>query len=128
MNKQFYGIKYPFSEESERLTFVDLNETEIEGIKSMLLHIILTPKGQRLRRPNFGTNLIKYIFEPNDAVTWDSIKEEIKTQVSIYLPEVVFENINIQHNIEESNSIYIEIDYSIHTNGSIIKNKTLVKL
>jgi phage baseplate assembly protein W len=128
MNKQFYGIKYPFSEESERLTFVDLNETEIEGIKSMLLHIILTPKGQRLRRPNFGTNLIKYIFEPNDAVTWDSIKEEIKTQVSIYLPEVVFENINIQHNIEETNSIYIEIDYSIHTNGSIIKNKTLVKL
>lgn len=128
MIKQFYGIKYPFSEESDRLTFVDLNETKIEGVKSMLMHIILTPKGQRLRHPNFGTNLIKYIFEPNDAITWESIKEEIRTQVAFYLPEVVFNDINIQHNVEEINSIYIEVDYSININGSMTKNKTLVKL
>ena len=128
MSKQFYGIKYPFSEESDSLSFVDLNETKIDGVKSMLLHIILTPKGQRLRHPNFGTNLIKYIFEPNDSTTWDSIKEEIQRQVSLYLPEVIFENINLQHNVEEANSIYVEIDYSINHNGVMTKNKTLVKL
>lgn len=128
MSKQFYGIKYPFSEESDSLSFIDLNETKIDGIKSMLLHIILTPKGQRLRRPNFGTNLIKFIFEPNDSVTWDGIKEEIQKQVALYLPEVVFEDINLQHNLEEANSIYVEIDYSINHNGTMTKNKTLVKL
>jgi phage baseplate assembly protein W len=128
MSKQFYGIKYPFSEESDSLSFIDLNETKIDGIKSMLLHIILTPKGQRLRRPNFGTNLIKFIFEPNDYVTWDGIKEEIQKQVALYLPEVVFEDINLQHNLEEANSIYVEIDYSINHNGTMTKNKTLVKL
>ena len=61
MSKQFYGIKYPFSEESDRLTFFDLNENKNESVRSMLLHILFTPKGQRLRQPNFGTNLIKYI-------------------------------------------------------------------
>lgn len=128
MIKQYYGIKYPFSEESEDLTFFDMNETKQDGIKSMLLHIILTPKGQRLRHPNFGTDLIKYIFEPNDSSTWSVIKEEIRKQIALYLPEVSFEDIAIKRNLEEENSIYVEIDYSINQNGVNVKNKTLVKL
>ena len=128
MKKQFYGIKYPFSDESEKLTFFDVNETKEESVRSMLLHIILTPKGQRLRQPNFGTNLIKFIFETNTNDTWDDIKEEIRRQVSFYLPEVIFNDIIIKHNIEEENSIYIEIDYSVEDSGVITRNKTMVKL
>ena len=88
MSEQFYGIKYPFSEDSEMLTFLDLNESEEESVKSMLLHIIFTPKGQRLRKPEFGTQLMYFLFEPNDNDTWDSIKEDIRRQVSLYLPQV----------------------------------------
>lgn len=128
MNKQFYGIKFPLSEESDRLTFFDLNENKLDSVRSMLLHIILTPKGQRLRQPNFGTDLIKYVFEQNDGTTWNGIKDEIRQQVSLYLPNVVFNDINIQHNLEESNSIYIEVDYSVTHNGRTTTNKTLVKL
>lgn len=128
MSKQFYGIKYPFSEESDRLTFFDMNETKEEGIRSTLMHIIFTPKGQRLRHPNFGTDLIRYIFEPNDNETWSSIKEEIRKQVSLYLPQVSFDDINIIQKSEEENSIYVEVDYSVEFNGKITKNKTLVKV
>lgn len=128
MKKQFYGIKYPFSDESNRLTFFDMNENKIEGIKSMLLHLILTPKGQRIRNPEFGTDLIKFIFEPNNSNTWNGIKEEISRQVSFYLPEVIFDDINIKHDTEEENSIYVEIDYYVKHNGGQIKNKALVKL
>jgi phage baseplate assembly protein W len=128
MNKQFYGIKYPLSEESNRLTFFDLNESKRDSIQSMLLHIILTPKGQRLRHPNFGTDLIKYVFEPNDSTTWEGIKSEIRKQVSAYLPNVTFNDINIQHNLDEVNSIYVEIDYSVNINGVTTINKALVKL
>lgn len=128
MNKQFYGIKYPISDESDRLTLFDMNEDVDDSIRSKLLHIILTPKGQRLRKPNFGTNLIKYIFDQNDNETWSSIKEEIRKQVSLFLPEVIFDNINIVKNVEDEHSIYVEIDYSFNDNGITKKNKTLVKL
>jgi phage baseplate assembly protein W len=128
MSKQFYGIKYPFTNESDSLTFFDLNETKEESVRSMLLHIILTPKGQRLKHPNFGTDIIKFIFEPNDSDTWEDIKEEIRTQVSLYLPEVVFNDIKIIHNTEEENSIYLMIEYTVNSNGVRTKNKTMVKL
>ena len=128
MKKQFYGIKYPFSDESQRLTFFDLNETKEESVRSILLHIIFTPKGQRLRHPNFGTDLIKFIFDNNSSNTWDGIKEEIRKQVSYYLPEIIFNDINIKHNTEEENSVYVEIDYSVEDEGILTRNKTLVKL
>lgn len=128
MEQQFYGIKYPFTTESKKLAFFDLNETREESVRSMLLHIILTPKGQRLRHPEFGTNLIRYIFEQNTEDTWDSIKGEIKREVSKYLPEVVFNDINILHNTEEEHSIYIEVDYGVEYYGKITKNKVVVKL
>lgn len=129
MNTQFYGIKYPFSEESERLTFFDLNETKSDGIRSKILHIIFTPKGQRLRRPNFGTNLLKFIFEPNDGETWDKIKEEIRQQISLYLPEVIFNDITIVRNTEDSeHSIFVQVDYTVQINGEMIENKALVRI
>ena len=128
MSRQFYGIKFPLTEESDNLTFFDMNETKEDSVKSMLLHIILTPKGQRLRKPDFGTDLISFIYEPNDGSTWSGVKEEIRKQVSLYLPEVVFENINIVRNTENEHDIYVEIDYSINNDGVTSKNKTLVKL
>ena len=128
MSKQFYGIKFPLSEESESLTYFDLDETYQDGVKSKLLHIILTPKGQRLRHPNFGTNLMKFIFESNTSETWDGIKEEIRKQVNLYLPQVTFDNINIIQNTDDEHNIYVEIDYSVNHNGEVTQNKTLVKL
>jgi phage baseplate assembly protein W len=128
MSEQFYGIKYPFSEESDRLTFFDLNETEEDRVKSILLHIILTPKGQRLRKPEFGTNLIKYVFEPNDSETWDGIKEEIRQQISLYLPQVKFNQINLKRSEEDDREVFVEIDYTVSSRGRETENKVLVKL
>lgn len=129
MNQQFYGIKYPFSEESENLTFFDLNESEEDRVKSIILHIIFTPKGQRLRHPEFGTNLIKFIFDPDDGETWESIKEEIRKQISFYLPQVTFNNININHATDDDEEgLFVELDYTVAKNGTETQNKVLVKI
>lgn len=128
MKKQYYGIKFPFSEESDDLTFFDLNQTKEESIRSQLIHLILTPKGQRLRNPEFGTDLIKYVFEANDDITWENLKKEIREQVFKYVPQANIDDLKVIHNTEEKNSIYLEIDYSLIDNGQKIINKTLIKL
>lgn len=128
MKQQFYGIKYPISEESDSLTFFDMNETKEDSITSMLLHIIFTPKGQRLRRPTFGTDLIRFIFEPNNSGTWDGIKNEIREQVQMYLPQVMVDDLKIIHNTNEENSIYVQVEYSVKDSDYIIENKVVVKI
>ena len=38
---------------SEDKTLFDLNKTRAEMIKSQIMHLIFTPKGQRIRKPDF---------------------------------------------------------------------------
>lgn len=131
MAKQFYGITYPFSDDSDLNTLFDMNETRLESIKSMVLHIIFTSKGQRIRQPEFGTDLIKYIFESNDnSITLGNVKDEIRRQISFYLPEVSFNNIKINNGSEigEDNTIFVEVDYSVKSNGSVSNHNVTVKI
>ena len=126
MNKrQKYGLKYPFTTDNGDGYFVDLNETVGEGVKSRVLHVIFTPKGQKLRDPEFGTDLIKFIFEPNDNVTWEGIKNEVSTIVSKYLKGVMLKNIEVMQNENDFSEIYVRIDYSV-SNGINVVNDSLV--
>lgn len=130
MAKQFYGITYPFSDDSDLNTLFDMNETRLESIKSMVLHIIFTSKGQRIRQPEFGTDLIKYIFDPNGGITLGNVKDEIRRQISFYLPEVSFNNIKINNGSEigEDNTVFVEVDYSVKSNGSVSNHNVTVKI
>ena len=117
MVTQKYGIKYPFSNENNDNVFLDLDETYEDSIKSKILHIIFTQKGHRLRNPEFGTNLIKYIFEPSVDMTFEGIKEEITTSIRKWVPNVEFTDINI---LDDENSEYGKI-VMVHYN--VIKGK-----
>ena len=127
-NRQFFGIKYPFQNESEDNYYLDLNQSYEDKMKSELLHIIFTPKGQRYRNPDFGTDVIKYLFEPNDSETWAGIKSEITTQVGKYLPKVVFKDINIYMDEENENRAYADIKYNVFKGSYEIENNIQVRL
>ncbi|MEG7772316.1 hypothetical protein U2088_15380, partial [Listeria monocytogenes] len=77
-NGKYININYPFKD-SKKGFFLDLNDEDNQAIKADLLHLILTRKGQRLYNPDFGTDLIKFIFEPEDGMTLNDIKSEITT-------------------------------------------------
>ena len=111
--KQLFGIKFPFQNESENNYFLDLNESYEDKIKGELIHLIFTPKGQRYRKPDFGTNLIRYIFEPNDNETWKKIEDEITEQVQKYLPNISLKDFSFFRDEENGNHLYVNIDYSV---------------
>lgn len=108
--KQFYDIKYPFTNEDGESYFIDLNRNERDKVKSMLIHLIFTPERQRIRRPEFGTNLVKYIFEPNDGTTKADIVDEIKTKVERWIPNVSIKDIETK---TENGTINVMVYYTI---------------
>lgn len=110
---QKYGIKYPFSSENLDNVYMDMNETHDDSIKSQVLHVLFTPKGQKLRDPEFGTDLIRHIFAPKDGETIDSIKTEIMGQVNRYVPSVTFEDVSVLSDESSDNGIIVMISYSI---------------
>lgn len=126
--RQKYGIKYPFTADNNDKLYLDLNENHTEGIKSQVLHVIFTPKGQKLRDPEFGTNLIKYIFNPSDDETFEGVKTEISAQVSKYVPSVTFRDIVIYSDEENDNGIIVMVEYSVKRGVKTEITKVAVKL
>lgn len=121
-NSKSLGIRYPFTNESLAKTFIDLDYDMGDVVKSELMHLIFTPKGQRIRNPEFGTRLINFIFSPNDNDTWGDVKQEIKEAVSKFMPSVNLTNINVYQ--EDTYGLIARIDYTVD-NGSTISEQTI---
>lgn len=113
---QFYGVKYPFTINNEEGYFTDLNKDLKEKARSTIMHVVFTPKGQKLRDPEFGTDLIKYIFEPSDNVSWEEVKNEVSMSVKKYLTNVTINNIDVLQNENDFGEIYVRLDYTV-SNG-----------
>ena len=125
MKRQYMGIKYPFRTDDFQHFFVDANNTQMEKARSEIMHIVFTPKGQRIRNPEFGTDLIKFIFDPNEEVTWEAVKNEVSESVGRWAKNITLNNIQVVKNEEDESEIYVRLDYSVSegnktTNDSIV--------
>jgi len=110
--EQRYGIVFPINVSSEDKTLFDLSHTRAEQIKSELIHLIFTPKGQRLRNPDFGTRLIQFIFNPNDTQTWGDIVTEIKETVKMWIPDCTITEVEVAE-FEDGLTLYARIRYTL---------------
>lgn len=122
---QQYGIKYPFTTNSDTRYFVDTNLSLKNKIRSILMHIIFTPKGQKIRDPEFGTDLVKNIFEPNENETWAQIQAAISKAINRYLPEVLLNRIEMLKNEDNASEIFVKIQYSVKK-GSTVEQDSII--
>lgn len=126
--EQKYGIKFPINVVSEDNTLFDLNKTRAEMIKSQIMHLIFTPKGQRLRNPNFGTRLIQFIFNPNDSTSFSDVVSEIKETISMWIPNCTIKDIDVAE-AENGLQLFARIQYTLtEPDGSIGNYEIISKL
>jgi phage baseplate assembly protein W len=111
-NYKFINIDFPFQESKEGF-FLNLNNVDSKAIRADLMHLLLTRKGERFYNPEFGTDLLKFIYEPNDTLTYSDIKLDIQTTVKRYIPNLNVDNITVTANPENEYKADILIDYTI---------------
>lgn len=126
--KQKYGIRYPFTAENIDNVYMDTNDSYANSIKSQVIHVIFTPKGQKLRDPDFGTSLIDYVFGPKDSETLSSLKNEITRQVNKYVPAVNFKDIDIYEDEKSDNGIIVMVSYTITIGNKTEEATVAIKL
>jgi phage baseplate assembly protein W len=98
-----YNIKFPLNDDVTTNTFFEMSRITKDAFSSDLLLLLLTQKGERYYEPEYGTNLLKFIFEPNDNSTASDIEQEIKKIVSLYIPALTIKSVNF-NKIEDGNS------------------------
>ena len=88
-----------------------------DQIKSNLINLLLTYKGERVLNPQFGADLPRLLFEPINNDTLIKIENQIVTSVSTYIPEITITNIEITPDTDK-NTIYVNIIYQLKLSGT----------
>ena|ERR1035438_2050479 len=110
--KRFININYPFKDSPQGF-FLDLNSADNDAIKADLMHLILTAKGERLYNPDFGTDLLTYIFEPNDSYTLAALTTDITNTVKKFLPKLQVNQVLITPSTDSEYAAVVRIEYTI---------------
>jgi phage baseplate assembly protein W len=92
MLKKFKGCPYPIT--THPLGYLH-TQWGVDQIKSDLLILLMTNPGERIMLPQYGTNLNKFLFEPNDELLRQEVKNEIITAIKNWEPRVTITNIEI---------------------------------
>jgi phage baseplate assembly protein W len=118
------GIFFPFTESETE--FIKQTTTTNDEIRSSLTHLLLTNKGERYYKPDFGTNLRNFIFNPNDNTTYEAMREEVKTAVNRYFPQLQITDIIINANPNNERSVDLQIKYI--NNASIFGKQDTINI
>lgn len=107
------GIKLPFNGGG---VFKSTYSTQ-DQIKSNLINLLLTYKGERILNPEFGADLPRLLFDQITDETYNKIQNQIISSVTTYIPEIILTNIEITPDTD-INSLYINISYQIKLSGN----------
>ena len=109
------GVSLPFNGPSGPFNSTYSTQTQI---KSNLLNLLLTNKGERVFNPEFGADLGTALFEGiNDSIV-ENIKNLINTNVEIFVPEVQITDILVDINTPDNNAVSVTVKYKLKISGT----------
>ena len=88
-----------------------------DQIKSNLINLILTNKGERAFNPEFGTDLKRAIFEGITEDTSVYIRRLITSSTNIFIPEISISEVEVTQN-PDNNSLSLTIKYILNISES----------
>tara|TARA_R100001460_G_scaffold2977_2_gene9195 strand:- start:1617 stop:2024 length:408 start_codon:yes stop_codon:yes gene_type:complete len=86
--------------------------TTREQTKANLLNYLLTNKGERVFRPNFGANLRNLLFENILDSTMEDLETKIQSDIATFFPNVVVQQLEF-NNDPDRNEVNFTLTYEI---------------
>jgi phage baseplate assembly protein W len=107
---------------------LELTKVDKRAIKSDLMHLLLTNKGERLYLPDFGANLRKFLFEPNLLEVSNDIRNELQTEINNYIPNLKIDNLEVNPFEGNEHAVIVRLDYTVTRNTFTESDFVLIQL
>lgn len=93
------GLAFPLG--LDPLTGRFLEASHEEDIQQSIYLILMTRKGERLMRPDFGCDIYKFAFATLDYTTLSQMQEAVHRALILYEPRITNLSVEIQTSQEE---------------------------
>ena len=114
MKATYYGFNPPFisavqrsintsttDSEPNRYSGVLPRQEDMRLVKNDVLQLLLTLRGERVQRPQFGTSLRSTVFEPMTESVLSSLQSDILSAIAEYEPRLI--NVTVQMTVVPDN-------------------------
>lgn len=120
--RDFLGVGWAFPVGVDARGRIALARQE-RDIEEAMRIILLTPKGQRVMRPEFGCQIHDLIFAPNDATTAGLAAYYVEEALGMWEPRVHVKEVTARPDTENLGRLLIDISYEIkatHDSRSLV--------
>ena len=115
--KDFLGRGWTFPIAVDATGRIALSEYE-NDIQESLRIILLTSKGERVMRPDFGSSLHDFVFESMSATTIGRVQAAVTDALIKWEPRVQVLKVNVEPEQGEIGKLLIDIEYRVRATNN----------
>ena len=83
------------------------------NVRESIRVILMTEQPERLRTPDFGGSLGRFLFEPNTVSTRRSIQDRITKELAQWEPRISVESVNVDEDTNDPTAAIATITYKL---------------
>ena len=107
----YRGIAFPFGKNS---TTFPAEVTDEDLVKQSLIQIVTTARGERVMRPDFGSAAYSFVFENNNVLLAELMRDELTAAIAKFEPRVIVRGIVVERDESE---VIVTINYIVSLTG-----------
>lgn len=110
------GLKFPV--QADEMTGKMEMSCYEEDIKEAVYIILMTRKGERTMKPEFGCGIYDYAFASTDYTTLSMMEREIREAVTLWEPRIINLEVEVLADQKEDGCLFIKIDYVVRSTNN----------
>ena len=90
-----------------------------EDIRQAIIIILMTDRGERVMRPDFGAGLNTFVFEPISETTMQLIRQRVEESLIDWEPRIIVEEVKVTADRTEDGKLLIEVTYRVRATNTL---------
>lgn len=117
MSKDFLGRGWRFPVAADAAGRLAMSEYE-EDVRESIHLILMTAKGERVMRPDFGSGLYDFVFASMSVTVMGSIQAAVKDALVQWEPRAQVLSVNVEADQGEVGKLNIDVEYRVRATNN----------
>lgn len=116
--KEFLGVGFRFPIQVDPATGRMQTSSYEDDIKEALHIILMTRKGERVMRPEFGCGIHDFSFGTTDYTSLCSMAHTVKEALILWEPRIKDVEVKVEPDSQEGGRLLVELSYVVRTTNN----------
>lgn len=114
----FLGVGFHFPIQVEKATGKMMTVSLEEDIRQAIPIILMTRKGERVMRPDFGCNIYDYAFDTTDYTTLVQMENAVRDALIRWEPRITDIKVQVDDSQKQEGMLLVKISYRVRSTNN----------